>query len=259
MDFTLKTYQQLLNALVQAGYDFQVFSDFITTKKTKTVTLRFDSEKNLRNTIYIAEILHEFNIRGTFYIRILKELNLKGVIEKLKSLNHEIGYHYDDLTESGGNFSKAIDRFKSNLSLLRTIAPVKTIVAEGAPLSKYDNRTLWQIYDYHDYGITGEPYFDVDFSTVLYLTDTGRRWDGYKVSVRDKILEHQERWEREGLVFHSTKDIIKAIQQDRLPDRIMFTFHPQRWHSSLIPWLKELILQRAKNVVKRVLVLVKNE
>ncbi|MFB6317448.1 hypothetical protein [Saccharicrinis sp. FJH54] len=259
MDFNLKTYQQLLNALVQAGYDFQVFSDFIATEKAKTVTLRFDSEKNLRNTLYIAEILHEFNIRGTFYIRILKELNLKGIIEKLKSLNHEIGYHYDDLTESGGNFSKAIDRFKSNLSLLRTNAPVKTIVAEGAPLSKYDNRSLWQTYDYHDYGITGEPYFDVDFSKVLYLTDTGRRWDGYKVSVRDKIPEHQERWEREGLVFHSTKDIIKAIQQDRLPDRIMFTFHPQRWHSSFIPWLKELILQRAKNVVKRILVLVKNE
>jgi hypothetical protein len=35
-------------------------------------------------------------------------------------------------------------------------------------------------------GIIGEPYFDVDFSKMLYLTDTGRRWDGGIVSVRDK-------------------------------------------------------------------------
>ncbi len=36
-------------------------------------------------------------------------------------------------------------------------------------------------------GIIGEPYFDVDFSRVFYLTDTGRRWDGDAVSVRDKV------------------------------------------------------------------------
>jgi len=38
-----------------------------------------------------------------------------------------------------------------------------------------------------DYGIIAEPYFDMDFKEVLYLTDTGRRWDGDRVSVRDKV------------------------------------------------------------------------
>jgi hypothetical protein len=56
----------------------------------------------------------------------------------------------------------------------------------GSPLSKYDNKMLWGKYDYHDFGIIGEPYFDVNFEEVLYLTDTGRRWDGKAVSVRDK-------------------------------------------------------------------------
>ena len=32
------------------------------------------------------------------------------------------------------------------------------------------------------------------------------------------------------------------------------TFHPQRWHDSTIPWLKEFVLQNAKNIVKRLIV-----
>jgi len=57
----------------------------------------------------------------------------------------------------------------------------------GSPLSRYDNRRICDKYNYRDFGITGEPYFDLDFTKVLYLTDTGRRWDGNKVSLRDKI------------------------------------------------------------------------
>jgi len=62
----------------------------------------------------------------------------------------------------------------------------------GSPLSKWDNRDLWKRYNYRDFGIIGEPYFDVNFDKVLYLTDTGRRWDGEGVSVRDKVtsVEH---------------------------------------------------------------------
>ena len=85
------------------------------------------------------------------------------------------------------------------------------------------------------------------------MTDTGRRWDGWKVSVRDKVPQ-QEKWIKQGLVFHSTQDIIDAAIEGRLPHQIMFTFHPQRWHSGGVSWIKELVLQNMKNVVKRFLV-----
>jgi hypothetical protein len=119
----------------------------------------------------------------------------------------------------------------------------------------------------------------VDFSKVLYLTDTGRRWDGWKVSLRDKVPQ-QEQWKEQGLVFHSTKDIIKRFERQgdegtrkqedmetrgqrdlekdtvtvKFPNKVMFTFHPQRWHSNYYLWLKEFIFQNAKNQVKRFLV-----
>jgi hypothetical protein len=95
---------------------------------------------------------------------------------------------------------------------------------------------------------TSNPFF--------YLTDTGRRWDGWRVSLRDKVPQ-QDEWIKQGLVYRSTKHIIKAAEQNRLPDKIMITFHPQRWNNSLVPWTTELIFQNLKNQVKSLLVLMR--
>ncbi|HPI85107.1 MAG TPA: hypothetical protein PLR01_01950 [Bacteroidales bacterium] len=54
------------------------------------------------------------------------------------------------------------------------------------------------------------------------------------------------------LKFHSTNDIIRAAEAGLLPDRIMFTFHPQRWTDKPLPWLQELVMQNVKNVAKRI-------
>ena len=124
----------------------------------------------------------------------------------------------------------------------------------GAPTSKYDGKDLWKKYDYKALGIIGEPYFDIDFSTLFYLTDTGRMWDGYKVSVRDKIPVYQDIWTKEGKIYHSSNDIISAIGGS-LPTRIMITTHPQRWTDSSLAWWKEFVMQSAKNIIKRIMLI----
>jgi hypothetical protein len=124
----------------------------------------------------------------------------------------------------------------------------------GSPRSKWDSRDLWKHYDYHSLGITFEPYFDTDFSKYFYLTDTGRCWDGFKVSVRDRIPRHQDEWIQKGWVYHTTDDIIKAINQNKLPKCLMITTHPQRWTDKKAAWIKELVAQNIKNVVKRTIV-----
>ena len=191
-----------------------------------------------------------------------------------------MGYHYEDLSRmaqgSGRRaqgkkrmqdqlVSNAIASFRNNLEALRRIVPIETICMHGSPLSRWDNRLLWDYYDYKDYGIVGEPYFDLDFNEVLYLTDTGRRWDGEAVSVRDKAMrrrkdeETEGRRDEEGLTphathltphFRSTFDVIKAAQANALPDKIMLTVHPQRWTNRPLPWLKELVWQNVKNAGK---------
>ena len=113
----------------------------------------------------------------------------------------------------------------------------------------------WGGYFYRDLNIIGEPYFDVDFSKVFYLTDTGRCWDGYKVSVRDKIKHWQDEWIQHGLIFHSTDDIICALNTNKLPSQLMLTVHPQRWNDFGATWFIELALQNVKNVMKRMLII----
>jgi hypothetical protein len=124
----------------------------------------------------------------------------------------------------------------------------------GSPRSPYDGRDLWKTYSYRDFGIIGEPYFDTDFSKLLYLTDTGRRWDGFKVSVRDRIPLHQDRWIEKGLVYHSTDDVVRAVEEVTFPHQLMMTTHPQRWTDHLLPWGKELVSQKIKNIVKKMLI-----
>jgi hypothetical protein len=37
------------------------------------------------------------------------------------------------------------------------------------------------------------------------------------------------------------------------------TFHPQRWADAFVPWVKELVWQNVKNLVKQVIVVYKKE
>jgi hypothetical protein len=48
--------------------------------------------------------------------------------------------------------------------------------------------------------------------------------------------------------FRHTKDIIKAIEAGSFPNQVMITVHPQRWNDAILPWAKELVLQK---VLKR--------
>ena len=124
----------------------------------------------------------------------------------------------------------------------------------GSPRSPFDSKDIWKKYDYRALGIENEPYLDTDFSHVFYLTDTGRRWDGFKVSVRDKIPMYQDEWIEKGLVFHTTNDVIEGLREKLIPKNLMITVHPQRWNSFGLAWGKEFVFQNAKNVVKRFLI-----
>lgn len=245
MDFTVEKYKELLLSLKSKGYEFQTFKDFIDNPKTKSIILRHDVDLLPLNSLRFAKIQNELGIKGTYYFRAVPESWDEDVIKKINSLGHEIGYHYENLTTCNGDLEKGIQDFEKNLMALRKIAPVSTICMHGSPMSKYDSKDLWKKYHYKDYSIIGEPYFDVDFDKVFYLTDTGRRWDGQKVSVRDKVNTSFSS------SFHSTNQIINAFNNSELPNQIMFTFHPQRWHKDAMLWVKEFLFQNIKNTIKR--------
>lgn len=260
-DFTITAYENLILALNKTGYSFQTYHDFINQPQEKTILLRHDVDARKEHSLQFAKIQYEMGIVGTYYFRMIPQSFDEEVVKKIAGMGHEIGYHYEDMDFAIGDPKKAINLFEKHLEQLREVADVKTICMHGSPLSKYDNRSIWEHYNYRDYGIIAEPYFDLDFSKVLYLTDTGRRWNGDRVSVRDRSADGSINPKMENKAplsdqysFRTTKDIIEACKADNLPDQVMFNFHPQRWSDNTVLWARELVIQNIKNVVKRILV-----
>ena len=56
---------------------------------------------------------------------------------------------------------------------------------------------------------------------------------------------------QQGYNFKKSREIIKAVDNNNLPAKIMITTHPQRWHNNMGPWIKELFLQNIKNAIKK--------
>ena len=251
MDFTTRKYKELLLSLQQQGYQFITFEQYCTQNKPtgQWVILRHDVDRKPQNSLATAQIEHSLGIRASYYFRIVPDSNQPEYIRQIAALGHEIGYHYEDMAIANGNAEKAFLHFQQQLAYFRQFYPVRTICMHGAPTSQWDGRELWKQYDYRSVNIIGEPYFDMDFSEVLYLTDTGRCWDGYNVSVRDKIPVYQDEWVTQGLVYHTTNDLIRAIQVGQTPRRMMITTHPQRWTDNCWAWTKELLLQSVKNII----------
>jgi hypothetical protein len=210
----------------------------------------------MQNSLLFAKLQHARGIKSSYYFRMVPQSMDERVIREIAVMGHEIGYHYEDMdfarkisasgTDERGLYALAWSLFRKHLSEMRKICQVTTISMHGSPRSKYDNKALWQKYDFRELGIIGEPYLDIDFNKVAYLTDTGRRWNGFDVSIRDKVNGSFN------FNFRSTKQIIDHI--DKLPDKVMFTFHPQRWTNKPLPWIKELFMQNVKNIVKGALV-----
>jgi len=253
MDFTLKIYKELLTALKTAGYNFITFEQFCEGKTTeKFVILRHDVDLKAENSLATAKIEHDLGILGSYYFRIVPQSNKPNIIKQIAELGHEIGYHYEDLSLFKGNENEAIKHFEKQLEHFRQFYPVRTICMHGSPTSKIDNRSIWETYNYRDFGIIGEPYFDIDFNKVFYLTDTGRCWDGEKYSVRDKVKSSFTQ------SYHTTNQLIEAIKNNELPNQIMITTHPQRWTDSKVEWSIEFLSQHLKNIIKRILINIKS-
>lgn len=114
----------------------------------------------------------------------------------------------------------------------------------GSPLSKWDNRDLWSSHDYKVDGVVGEPYFDLDYQDVCYLTDTGRTWKQGEFVIRDRVDSPFPNTHR------TTNDIMRAANRGELPQKLLLNTHPHRWDELLIPWVMQLFGQNVKNVAK---------
>lgn len=247
VDFTISKYIELIEALKFNGFEFQTVHEFLSSPLNNTIILRHDVDLKPKNSLKFARIQNDFGIQGTYYFRAKSCSWDDKIVKEIFDLGHEIGYHYENLSFCKGNYEKAILDFEKNLGDFRRIVPISTICMHGSPMSAYDNKDIWKRNNYRDYGIIGEPYFDLDFTNIFYLTDTGRRWDGAKYSVRDLVETNFTQ------SYSSTDQIIESINHKKIPKNIMFTFHPQRWNNNFFNWTFEFINQNLKNQIKKII------
>ena len=188
-DFTLEKYGTLCRTMIAAQYRVLTVGAYLENPSVDgpAVILRHDVDRKPMNALKMARIEKECSLSSTYYFRKRHHTFDTGIIQQIQCLGHEIGYHYEALVKSGGDFQKAIALFRTELAAFRDIVPVKTICMHGNPFSKWDNRDLWKKFDFRGFGIIGEAYLSIDFERYLYLNDTGRTWDTNKYNIRDKV------------------------------------------------------------------------
>ena len=248
MDFTIRKYRQLVQAIVESGYRIMPVRGYLETNPSgKVLVLRHDVDEQPQNALKMAETENALGVNATYYFRRVPKSDHPEVIRKIAAMGHEIGYHYEDLTSSAGDLPKAIESFSRNLDYFRQYYPVKTVCMHGSSSSRFDNREIWKQVRLEDYGLIGEPYLSFDFDQVYYLTDTGYAWDGGKYAVRDKVSSAFS------LSFHTTDQVIDAVRKGQFPEQALVLAHTL-WTDSLPRWtflhLREFFRNRVKLLAK---------
>jgi hypothetical protein len=228
---------------MNAGYNFQTVEEFLEKPAAKVVVLRHDSDIWPGHDLNIAKIENKYKVKATYYFRIPYTFNIE-IIKKIRDLGHEIGYHYENLADAKGDFSKAIKTFEQNLEKIRQIYFVRTVAMHGRPLSTWDSRLLWEKYSLAKFGLIGEPYITIDYRTIYYLTDNGSCWDGEKISIRDTVHSNFS------YPIRTTFHLIEAFNKRELPDQIIINAHAARWNDNLAIWIYRYFLQKVKNIAK---------
>lgn len=236
MDFTLKKYKQLLEAIGSGDYR-------LIRKISRGNILRHDVDKSLQNALIMAELESRLGIKTTYYFRVPATFS-PAIINQIYNLGHEIGFHYECLDKAKGDYKKAVEIFEREWKLFRKWNS-KTICMHGNPLSKFDNRDLWKKHDFKKFGIKAEAYLSVDFSKIDYFTDTGRAWNKESASVKDKTGEKL-------MQIKNTDQLISLIKNKKLKNFYILA-HSCRWNDNFLLWLKELLWQNTKNIGKKFL------
>jgi hypothetical protein len=258
-DFDLQMYRRLCEALVAAGYQAWSIARYLEAGREDSicelprylVLLRHDIDRRPGTAVRMATLEHELGLEATYYARVVPGVFRPSVLSRLAALGHEVGFHYETLSKCGGDFERAIDLFRKDLSRLRQVSDVRTISMHGRPLSPHNNRDLWQKADYRTLGLVGEAYLSIDYQDVAYFTDTGRAWNDERHNLRDRVPGSLETT-RVG----STIDLIALVRSQTVP-RLCISAHPNRWASNGLEWFGSLAWDRATNAGKRLVLLVR--
>lgn len=242
-DFTYQAYADLLDAALDAGYEFVTVREYLgdDTLPEEFIVLRHDVDRKPWNALQMAQIEAVRDVSSTYYVRAIDKTFKPDLLTELEALGHEVGYHYEGMDTADGDVAAAHENFERNLKRFRRLCDVDTICMHGNPLSAHDNRDMWieGAPGYEDYDLEGEAYLSMDFEDVTYFSDTGRTWRDGALKVKDHTMGEGDKT----VQVDSTWELIGLLREGEL-DRACLLTHPNRWAGSAA----ELTAERAKDV-----------
>jgi hypothetical protein len=251
-DFTHAAYRNYLEA-IQAHYpNILRFDEYFSAspKPESFCLLKHDVDRRPYHALRMAELEHELGLRSTYYFRVKPHTFIPDVIRQIQVLGHEIGFHYESLSDSRGDLAAAQDAFAQSLVRLRSLVTVRTVAFHGRPFSPHDNRVLirrmLQNGRFKELDLLGDATENVDYTGILYINDTGRNWHSDRSNVRDRV-DSELRCD-----FGGGAELLSYFRLRPHP-KVIFQVHPERWSLTPIDWLVQWIRDMAANAVKAVL------
>ncbi|WP_406657772.1 hypothetical protein V7O62_04195 [Methanolobus sp. ZRKC2] len=246
----MSKYRELLEVIVSSSYESITVHDYLMSLADKCIILRHDVDRAVDRNLAMARLEATYDIKSTYYFRHVKDVFLPDAIKEIASMGHEVGFHYEVMDKAKGDKEKALEIFRKELEDLRQYADVTTACMHGNPFAAWSNRDIWTNYDFRETGIIGEPYFSLDYSRVLYLTDTGRTWADRNIRVKD-VLDVDQDCMNSKLTkdVRSTDDVISLVRSEEF-EQICILAHPNRWCDSIFGWTTEFVMQNFKNIGK---------
>ena len=249
-DFTHQAYKTYLDLIKKSGLKIITFNELLSFSvlPDNFFIIRHDVDRKPMKTLSMANLEFEMGIKSTYYFRSKFHVFQPEIIVSIQRLGHDIGYHYECLSDSKGNIEKAIEDFERNLKMLRSICDVKTVSMHGRPLSRYNNLNMWDVNGTRKlikdkFGLLGEISLDIDYSDIAYLNDTGRNWNSTKNNIRDHVKSNIP------VSIDSSDELVKYLR-DASHRKIVFQIHPERWSENRLQWHIQWLIDAFANTAK---------
>ena len=275
LDFTYKKYAEIVRAISESQYKVITIKEYIQQSKLpdKYIIIRHDVDLDPLYQLKFAELENSLNIQTTYYFRYVDKIYKEDIITKVNNLKHEVGYHYEVYTKAKGDPIKATELFREELhnfienwgsktvcphggsfvdntdgySLRNIVKLIREILSGKTVFSKHVNFELWDNYSFKDFGILGDAYRSIDFSDILYLSDTGRSWDN-----RYKRLDKVTSKINQKFNIKTSDEIIDIINNHEA-DKIYLLIHFEQWKDNIKDWISWYIAQIIRRVGKKII------
>lgn len=246
-DFTYDIYRMLLDCLVGNDYETLTVREYVLRDRLpeRFVILRHDVDRKPGNAVRMAALEADRGIESTYYVRTTDEVFRPDLLRRIDAHGHEVGFHYESMDRADGDPERALDVFQRNLEMVREVVPVETACMHGNPLTRYDNRDLWEHGSFERFDLVGEAYLSVDFEDVVYFSDTGRTWADGALKIKDHTMGEGQK-----LVTADTTQDLLDLFRERQVDRACLLSHPNRWAGTTVELVTERTKDTAINVVK---------